>query len=435
MPFPFALPTTSSFSFSSCFESDTHPSLPLNASTYRGVVRETLKKHKRLPALAQIGNLTTVTEDLKSYLPYLLAVDGGLNDRGLPGVTHVIRVTQKSTPTIKWRPTLSGDFVPGRERSRVRISTVEHELAFVLISLGFTYVLAARSSLQPLYLTSGEFVASQERTKAVATASKQLLEAASVYSFLASRIEQVIASPPCVDVSVSTVRAMASLAHAEATILAVFKDDPYPAAVAQDRSKNDKEWMFKSPEIPKVRAHLYARLCLAAAQHAAKAASLIQSIGTGTNKIDSHLSRYMEDFRRTARAKACRFLGIDAELGGQTAEGIGWLQAGLQELGVDVKDSKKGLSLGRFKKELMEKREDRRVEKELGWGSDGGKLEETRVIEMLAEKWNKVNDTVCETTQLQCRRQVANMYFLDEHKSNSSCEFTCDKDAIRSRDP
>ena len=105
------------------------------------------------------------------------------------------------------------------------------------------------------------------------------------------------------------------------------------------------------------------------------------------------MTRYIEDFRKTSKAKACRFLGIDAELGGETADGIGWLRAGLAELGVEVKD-KKGLSLSRLKKELSEKMEDRRVDKETAWGADAGKLEEIRVIEMLDEKWNKINDTV-----------------------------------------
>ncbi|CAG9944934.1 unnamed protein product [Clonostachys rosea f. rosea IK726] len=394
MPYPFVLPTTSSFSFSSHFECETHPSLPLNASTYRGVAREALKKHKRLPPSEQIGHLSTVSASLNSYIPYLLAIDAGLRDGRLP-TGDVIHVKPKGTPTIKWRTTLSGDAVPGKERSRARINSIEHEIYFTLSSLGFTHVLASRTALQPLYATNHDFLGPQERTAAVSTAAKSLMEAASIYTYLATRTEGTSVNPPCVDIAPTTIRALAALAHAEATLLAVLKDDPYPAAVAQDRNKNDKEWMFKPPEIPKVRAHLYARLCLAASEHAAKAASLAQPTGSGpTGKVESGLAKYIENFRRTSRAKACRFLGIDAELGGQTADGIGWLRAGLQELGVEVKDSKKGISLSRFKKEFSERREDRRVEKETGWGADAGRLEEIRVLEMLDEKWTKINDTM-----------------------------------------
>jgi hypothetical protein len=54
-------------------------------------------------------------------------------------------------------------------------------------------------------------------------------------------------------------------------------------------------------------------------------------------------------------------------------------------------------SKGGFKglrKEWTERREDKKVEKGLDWGGDAGKLEETRVIEMLEAKWVKQNDTV-----------------------------------------
>lgn len=153
--------------------------------------------------------------------------------------------------------------------------------------------------------------------------------------------------------------------------------------------------MFKAPDIPKVRAHLYARLCLAASEHAAKAAALCQSVKSGsTGSISPGFLRYLEDLRRTSRAKACRFFGIDAELGGEAAEGIAWARAGLHELGVEVKDEKKGLGFSRAIKGLNEKREDRRVIKEAAWGADAGRSEETRVLEMLDAKWNKLNDTV-----------------------------------------
>ncbi|EGU75746.1 hypothetical protein FOXB_13765 [Fusarium oxysporum f. sp. conglutinans Fo5176] len=360
MPFPFILPTTSTFSFSSSFSSESHPSLPLNASTYRGVVRDALKKHKRLPPSSQVSNLNTVISSVNGYIPYLLAVDDGLSNKGLA------IVTPKTPPAIEWRPTLSGEVVPG-----------------------------PRSALQPLYSTSSEFLGAQERTNAVTTATKCLLEAASVYDYLAGRGEHATATPPCPDVAPGTARALCSLALAEATLLAVLKDDPYPAIVAQDRNKNDKEWMFKAPEIPKVRAHLYARLCLAASEHAAKASSLCSTAGSGSHKISSALLKYLEDLRRTCRARACRFFGIDAEIGGQVADGIGWVRAGLSELGVEIKDNnKKGLSFSRLKKDFTEKREDRRVDKESAWGSDAGKMEEIRVLEMLDAKWNKVNDTM-----------------------------------------
>ncbi|KAH8675472.1 pH-response regulator protein palC [Xylariales sp. PMI_506] len=392
MPYPFVLPTTSSFSYSASFQSDSHPSLPLQASTHRGVVREALKKHKRLPPQSQPPNIPSVASALNNYLQYLFAADAGLGHRAIED--EPIRVDQVSRPLIEWRPTLSDIGLPGKESARVKIQSLEYELFFTLATLGYANTLLARADLHPLYVTTGVPLGTQERTLAIQTATRHLLDAASIHDYLARRAEGLVAGPPCTDVSASTTRALSSLALAEATLLAVLKDDPYPAVVAQDRNKNDKEWMYKAPEIPKVRAHLFARLCLAAADHAAQASALCKATSKGLPKLDESLVRYVDDLRRTARAKACRFFAIDAELSGQTGNALGWLQCGFQELGFEPKEAKKGLSLSRLKKDWSDKREDKKVERGTGWGYDAGKLEETRVIEMLEEKWTRINDTM-----------------------------------------
>lgn len=393
MPFPFTLPTTSSFSFSTYFSSDSHPSLPLAASTYRGVVRDTLKKHKRLPPAEQAAHLSSVLLCLNNYVPYLLAIDNGLGSQTVAG--EELDIVLKSTPSMEWRPTISDTQVPGRENARLKIQSLEYEIYFALSSLAYTYTLLSRVSLHPLYSSATTSPTAEQRTSAITTATRHLLSAASIHNYLASRSDQVVTASPCADITGSTFRALSSLALAEATLLAVLKDDPYPAAVAQNRNKNDKEWMIKAPEIPKVRAHLFARLCLAAAEHAANAHSLLGAKSGKQEKIDSDLLSYVEDLRKTGRGKACRFFGIDSELGGQTGAAIAWLQAGIHELGFSAKEEgKKGLSLSRFKKGWDEKREDKRVEKGAHWGADAGKLEESRVLEMLDKKWSKMNDTV-----------------------------------------
>lgn len=393
MPFSFNLPTTSTFSFSKYFSSDSHPSLPLSASTYRGVVRDTLKKHKRLPPQEQSSNLGSVLLCLNNYIPYLLAIDAGLASQPMAG--EEIDVVLKSTPTLEWRPTLSGNAIPGRESARLKIHSLEYEIYFVLSTLAYTQTLLSRAALRPLYSSSTVPPTTEQRTLAITTATKHLLSAASIHDYISTRSDQVSSDPPCVDIAKYTFRALSSLAMAEATLLAVLKDDPYPAAVAQARNKNDKDWMIKAPDIPKVRAHLFARLCLAAAEHAANAHSLL-STRTGKWKVDTDLLKYVEDLRKTSRAKACRFLGIDADLGGQTGTGIAWLQAGMHEIGIspEPEGGKSGLSFGRLKKGLTEKREDKKVEKGSSWGTDAGRLEEARALEMLEQKWTKMNDTV-----------------------------------------
>lgn len=406
------------------------------------MVRDVLKKQKRSPPSSQASNFSSISSAITAYVPYLLAIDTGISHRTIGDGTEIFSIIQRATPpvNIEWRPTLSDVFIPGkRENARVRIHTLEHEVLFVLATQGYVSTLLARNALQPLYSTTTSLdlyaIGSTDRQTAISTATKHLLDAASVFDYLARRAEcpqPLHASPPvpCADITAATVRAQCHLALAEATLLAVLKDDPYPALVAQDRNKNDKEWMYKAPEVPKVRAHLFARLCLAAADHAAKAHGLCAwqtasssggakpgirfpgkknaekdgengeaaagiGGGEGGGKVNEGFVRYLEDLRRTSKAKACRFFGIDAELGGQTGDAIGWLHAALKELGVDVKDiSKKSSGLSRLKKEWTEKREDRKVEKGTTWGADAGRLEETRVIEMLEAKWAKQNDTV-----------------------------------------
>ncbi|EAQ93354.1 hypothetical protein CHGG_01589 [Chaetomium globosum CBS 148.51] len=387
MPYPFVLPTTSSFSFSSSVTCESHPSLPLQASTHRGVVRDTLKKHKRLPPASQAPSLSTVTSTLQTYLPYLFALNASLS--GKPIHPDELSVTLKTAPQIEWRPTLSNNLLPGCEPPRVRIHSLEHELLFALSTLANTYTLQARATLQPLYQTTTAPVGTTQRQTAITTATRHLLDAASIYDHLSTRTESpptattttTTKTPPypCADISPHLLRAQRALALAEATLLAVLKDDPYPAAVAQTRNQHDTEWMYKSPDIPKVRAHLFARLCLAAAKHAAQARG--RAGGSGGRGGESQRG-----------------------LGGETGTGIAWLRAGLGEVGVERKGGEKsggggggGGGSGGLKglrKEWSERREDKKVEKGLDWGADGGRLEETRVIEMLEAKWVKQNDTM-----------------------------------------
>ena len=387
MPFAFTLPTTSALPFSSFATSTTHPSLPLAASTHRGVLRSVLKKHKRLPLSSRASNLSTVLAALDEYLPYLLTLDAALCGRTVDG--EEIDLALKEEISVEWRTTLTAT-LPGREPLRVKGKGLDFEIVFVLHTLACVYTLQARTQLLALY--GAITPTTEQRTAIVTTATKHLLNTNSIYNYLASRASETDASSAVLETLAQTQGGLAALALAEATLLAVLKDDPYPAVVAQDRNKNDKDWMVKPPEIPKVRAHLFARLCLAAGEHAGKAEAMLSASG----RIDEPLIKYVNDLRRTSRAKACRFFGIDADLGGETGLGIAWLNGGKKQLGFasTKNEGSKMRSLARLKKDWTERREDKKIEKGGEWGTDAGRLEECRVIEMLEQKWNKMNDTV-----------------------------------------
>jgi len=156
------------------------------------------------------------------------------------------------------------------------------------------------------------------------------------------------------------------------------------------------------------------------------------SAGKGVGKIDGALLSYVEDLRRSGRGKACRFFGIDAELGGKTGEGIAWLRAGMHELGFNgQEEGKKGLSFGRLKKGWEEKREEKRLEKGSHWGADAGRAEEQRVLEMLEKKWGKMNDTVGSIF----RAILSDADFVDQHPSHTTYWPTHGNHAIGTRNP
>lgn len=419
MVFPFALPTTSHLAFQSFLSSSTHPSLPQSASTARHAVRLALKIHKRLPRPQQDTHLSTLLTTLNDYLPYLTTISHGLSGKPIesgPGTTEEIEITLRSELESEWRPTLSSTspLKTKQSTSRIKGRGIDYELAFVLSTLGYVLSrLAHSAATQTLYAHTTP--SQDQRMTAVQTACKYLLQATAVHSLLASSPSFAdIARPtgpagPAVtvpDLDPAAQSALSSLALAEATLLAVWKDDAHIAACIQARNPNDKEWMVRAPEIPKVRALLFARLCVRAAEYAEQSAAGLGSVGGG---IDDDLIKYTRVLGRVARARACRFFGIDAELAGKVGEGIAWLRAARGVLGLRG-EKEEGVSTGRkgglskLKREWTERREERKMEKdaggkgrektEFGPGDNAGREEEGRVIDMLEAKWVKMNDTV-----------------------------------------
>lgn len=298
------------------------------------------------------------------------------------------------------------------KRGRFMGRGLDFEVLFTLNTLGVVLRGLGREKLRAIAAT-GVGSTGEERAKGIAAAMKYLLQVEGVCGFLVGDVCEGLASstgddsitsstgekdvkPP--ETSPQVQGGMRELAMAEATLLAVLKDDPYPAVVVQERDKNDKEWMIKAPEIPKVRAHLFARLCIAAGEHAGRAEAILGSFrGKGVVKVDEDITRYASDLKKTARAKACRFFGIDEELGGETGKAIAWLRGARKELGLKVgEEGEKGWAKGwgKLKKGFDEKREDKKLEKGGEWGADAGRMEEGRILEMLEKKWVKLNDTV-----------------------------------------
>jgi hypothetical protein len=362
----------------------------LLATTKRSVLKDALKKHKRTPARGQPSHLQAVQDAINAYLPYLLALNTASGYRDIGNEEVDVKIVKPLE--VEWRTTISAT-LSGREPPRSKVTGLHHELAFALSSLAYTYSLLARFQLRILY--GSHVLTPEQRTNAIGTAMKHLLQAHSIHSFLLSLPSTAAARDAPTDIQASTITALAASAMAEATLIVVAKDDPYAAAVADDRNENNTDWMYKSPSIPKVRARLYAGIALAAVEHANQAHGLLARSTSG--KIDDDLVSYANDLKRTARGKAIRFLAVNAELSGSTGEALAWLNGAKRELGMAGAQSDEGgkrKGLRGLKQSWQERCEDKRVEKGGEWGLDGGRLEECRVVEMLDAKWDRENGAV-----------------------------------------
>jgi hypothetical protein len=425
MVYNFPLPTTSHLAFHNYIYSNTHPSLPQAASTARHSLRIALKAHKRLTPRERENNLQNVLAALNEYIPYLFAIHDGLsgkssssNKRGDEG--DVVDITQKEEIAVEWRPILSSNLAllraGGSNGARaLRGQGIDFEIAFVIGTLAYVLSGLARVGvLRTLYASSTP--SAEQRTAAVQNATKQLLQASAAHSLIAWSHTSTEATQNIPQLNTAVQTALASLALGEATLLAVLKDDAYTFSCIQSRNPDDKEWMVRAPEIPKVRAVVFARLCLRAAEYAEQAAAGLGAAVSGKGrgekamlvKVDEDLIKYAQTTAKVARAKACRFFGVDAELSGKTGEGIAWMRAGKDALGirrVEGESTGKGGTLSKLKKGWTDRRDERKLEKsnaesttvhggELGRGDDAGWEEEGRVIEILESKWVKMNNTV-----------------------------------------
>jgi len=352
-----------------------------------------------LAPVQQPAHLVSVLAALTEYIPYANVFDAGISGRSVGDEEVDVILIQE--PAIEWRPTLTAT-PPGRkEPARAQLRSYEYELLFIYSTLAATHYLSARAQLGTLLDPLKPPLNAEQRTTAIATAMRHLLAAYGIYTYISTR-EAIPSHTSALDISPAVVSALAQICITEATLLAVLKDDPYSAAVVQARNRNDKEWIYKAPSITKVRAHLFARLCMAAAEHASKAQS---SLALSGRSLDSSLLKYTDDLRRSSRAKACRFLGIDSDITGSTGEAIAWLRAAQHELGLARAESSEDESgrkkpsalLSRFKnikEERAERKEDKLLSRGGDWGSDAGRIEEARVLDSLLDKWTKMNNTV-----------------------------------------
>lgn len=405
MPFPFTLPTTSTVSYPTYFDSPTYPSLPLLTASHRGSLRNVLKAHKRQPPASQNANLPLVIKELESYVSHLLALFTSLENNET--------FLKPSAPQFEtsWRAVLTAKKF-STEPPRVARRGLSYEIFWTLSTLAYAYTIQARSLILQVLSPSVTGSPSTDPQLLFNQAARDLLTSASIFTHLLSQPQPSSASSWPIELTTPALSAFSSLSLADATLIAVIKQDPYPTYLSltsrnRDSKKSTKEWLYNPPDPPtSPRALFLARLCIAASDHASKALGLLSTSDTKARALLLQLSggaksddvpsgitedllRYLESLRKVSRAKSCRFLGIDAESSGRCGEGISWLLLAKSILDVPT------TAVDRLRWGLSERKEARHLAAADGsWGLDAGRAEEVKVLEALEEKWRKLNDSV-----------------------------------------
>jgi hypothetical protein len=387
MPFPFTLPTTGFVDFGVSFSSNTHPSLIQAATRTRAQLRHVLKTHKRLDPGEQQSNLNAVLEALDGYLPYLASIESSLSSKDVSG-EHIDIVFLRESE-FEWRPTLTGSGKSvslAKSKGRWRQKGLDGELCFVLHTRAAVLTLMSREDLRPLLRTDVSPPEPEDRKQYVVAAMKHLTEAHACHKRAAEigSSSDFASQGVAPDVSSMTQHALAAIALAEATLVAVLKDDPFPVAAAEESNTHSREWMYRTASVDTKRTRMLGLICVAAAGHATVAASSLRDV----KDLDDDIKQYGENLVKVCRAKAARFQGISAESEGKAGEGLAWIQAAKSELGLKERSIK-------VLQNWKDKKETERIEKgKATWGSDAGKFEESRILDMIERKWTKVNDTV-----------------------------------------
>ncbi|TGZ83897.1 hypothetical protein EX30DRAFT_338494 [Ascodesmis nigricans] len=376
MPFSFTLPTTSPAQFKQHFTSPVFPAFPIILSKHRGTVRNLLRAHKRMPPSSQPSHLPQLLTALNRYLPLIAYFAASLHSGDI--------LPSDGPPlTTSWRSTLTTPpFHTARQR-RITREGIEYELLFTLSTLAYVHTLLASSQLSSALQARW----TQEQKQALLNTSVQhLLTAAGILNYAASLPRTPTTQPFPHDLSPQVFHALSDLSQAEAALIAVTKQDPYPSLLAIEKTD---EFLYAPPPPPTgVRATLLSRICIAAAEHAESSHSLLSAVKAGKEEGEllPELLKYTKNLGRVAKAKACRFLGVDAEVSGRVGEGLGWLTL--------AKSMLSGNGEPKSKREKFEKLADAMRKERKESISDAGKGEEAAVILKLEANWTNANDAV-----------------------------------------
>ena len=406
MAFALALPTPSPSSFVGSVKSESHPSLPVQATISRNTFCSAIKAYNHSSPSECSFYLGQVISAANSYLPQLLALASGLSKFPVT-LTEQVDVSPLQEFKSSWRSAINQPRIPSRKPPRFKTSGLDTEVMFSLSVFATLHYVHARILMQELYNNLIE-ISSQPPEKtatSISAISKLLLTSSSIYRYAASQSAIYVLNEGPLDISHSILTALENFTFAEATLLSVLKDDVYLHLALAQRDSTDKSWMIGAPKIPKVRAHLFARICVAAAERVARALGEVESTKKFVRgqTISEDFVEYLQNLRMVAMAKMCRFLAVDCEADGCTGKAVGWLKVGLSEIQYpyhsytsrsESKWSKASAVRSTFQHERREKKEGRKLGDFGNKASDAGRLDEGLTIDLLLSRWERLNDTI-----------------------------------------
>ncbi|KIJ49594.1 hypothetical protein M422DRAFT_74636 [Sphaerobolus stellatus SS14] len=365
----FELPTTGAISFTEICTDEKRKYTPfLSAATSaRASLRATLKESKRTDGEKDYLKLVKIIDD---YLPHIYAVISTVAGS---------EIEFKNEPVFSWRTTLSSNLM--NSSPRIPVVGLYAELAFTLLTYGFTLANLARSTTLSLgdyehdrHITDVERRAKDEKLN---FAVDLLSRASGVYLHVAevvlpqALVHNTDASKRIPELNMDVVMALSHLALADAqnlTIRKLMSKSAYDSLVAP------------GPPLPKSHPSpaLIAKLYIFAASNYASARSLAKTPSDGD--VSSDLRKYLAHEATFADALAHKWLGVDAGEHSKAGEAIAFLKWSKTEL-EDLGGARK-VSMGIGKNSENKKPKKSRI------------TFETESVSSFLQNYKKMNDTM-----------------------------------------
>ncbi|KAK9461397.1 uncharacterized protein V1516DRAFT_691372 [Lipomyces oligophaga] len=284
--FPFSLPTTGAFSFSSHISSTEYYQLLADADVHRAHLRDILKRAKR----NNTQDVIEVVKTLEDYIPILFSIQTGIDNGELSLDSEIVTT---------WRMPISpSQFHKMGDNQRISGSTIVYEISMTLL----TYALSLMSLAEETFQASD----SDDKWK---QCTAHLLSAQSVLTYLNSHPAQTYTIVP-IDLQSSTLSPLITTISGSLHLLILYKSLSSAKSAASTAS-----------------ASLMSRVSIYALEKFSTALALLPP-----SLRREPIENWLQDAKSYSSGLAQRFMAIDSEAKGQTGAAIALCAAGISDL-------------------------------------------------------------------------------------------------------